>query len=303
MRRHQDWSTPAFRLPSVAEAVGPFVDPRFLRAAVETTGEAWSIVESERAIMVVSSGGGRMALAGDPDLTDYRSPRGEGVDDLVAEVAAGCRPGTCIDLDSLPQEAAEPMAKGMEAAGVPVEASRHAVSAVLALPDDFDAYLSGLDKKQRHELRRKRRRYEAAVGEVRHSAHRGIGWGFDEFIRLHRLAGGDKGRFMTSSRRSFFTRLAETPGWRTDLLAVPGADRAAACAFGYADREGYFLYNSSYDPALAEASPGMVLLGALIESAIADGLPRFDFLKGDEPYKLRLGAEERPLYRLRGVVR
>ena len=36
----------------------------------------------------------------------------------------------------------------------------------------------------------------------------------------------------------------------------------------------------------------------MIETAIEEGLPRFDFLKGDEVYKFRLGAEERPLFRL-----
>jgi CelD/BcsL family acetyltransferase involved in cellulose biosynthesis len=37
----------------------------------------------------------------------------------------------------------------------------------------------------------------------------------------------------------------------------------------------------------------------MIEQAIGEGIGRFDFLKGDEVYKFRLGAEERPLYRVR----
>jgi CelD/BcsL family acetyltransferase involved in cellulose biosynthesis len=37
----------------------------------------------------------------------------------------------------------------------------------------------------------------------------------------------------------------------------------------------------------------------MIERAIDERRPRFDFLKGDETYKFRLGAEERPLYRLK----
>ena len=38
----------------------------------------------------------------------------------------------------------------------------------------------------------------------------------------------------------------------------------------------------------------------LIESAIGAGLSHFDFLKGDEQYKYRLGARKRPLYEIRG---
>jgi CelD/BcsL family acetyltransferase involved in cellulose biosynthesis len=39
----------------------------------------------------------------------------------------------------------------------------------------------------------------------------------------------------------------------------------------------------------------------LIERSIADGLSRFDFLKGEEPYKYRLGAVERPLSIIEGT--
>ena len=44
----------------------------------------------------------------------------------------------------------------------------------------------------------------------------------------------------------------------------------------------------------------MVLLATLIRSAIERNLGVFDFLKGDEQYKYRMGAEARPLYVLEG---
>ena len=40
----------------------------------------------------------------------------------------------------------------------------------------------------------------------------------------------------------------------------------------------------------------MVLLRLLFEAAIKAGIAAFDFLKGDEVYKFRLGASERPLF-------
>jgi CelD/BcsL family acetyltransferase involved in cellulose biosynthesis len=42
------------------------------------------------------------------------------------------------------------------------------------------------------------------------------------------------------------------------------------------------------------------MLGLLIEDQIRRGAEVFDFLKGDEQYKFRLGAEKRPLFRLQG---
>ena len=69
-----------------------------------------------------------------------------------------------------------------------------------------------------------------------------------------------------------------------------------AAAFGFEDDVAYYLYNSAFDPSAGRVSPGVVLVSLLIERAIATGKTIFDFLKGDEPYKFRLGAEPRPLF-------
>lgn len=102
---------------------------------------------------------------------------------------------------------------------------------------------------------------------------------------------------MTDRRLAFFSRLARSPGWRVDYLQTP-TGKAAACVFGWSDADGYYLYNSCFDPELQAASPGLVLLQAMIEDSIKKGLRIFDFLKGDEDYKARLGAKPRPLQRL-----
>jgi CelD/BcsL family acetyltransferase involved in cellulose biosynthesis len=49
---------------------------------------------------------------------------------------------------------------------------------------------------------------------------------------------------------------------------------------------------------MSDASPGVAIIGAAIERATTESAPVFDFLKGDEVYKFRLGARERPLYRV-----
>ncbi|MDH4309836.1 MAG: GNAT family N-acetyltransferase, partial [Acidimicrobiia bacterium] len=254
--------------------------------------------ESVAGIVSLDVAGDLVTFTGPSDLTDYHSPLGSDpaalMESVVAVLDSRCR----FDLDSLPIEAAEPLAKGLNCAGVAVEIVPHTVAAVLDLPASFDEYLALIGKKQRHELRRKRRRYEELVGEPVFESHHGEGWAFDEFVRLHRMSGGGKGRFMDAEHEAFFRALVHQAGWRIDLLRIPGTDSAAACLFVFADSEGMYLYNSAYDPALADASPGMAMLGAAIEAGINSGSPRFDFLKGDEIYKFRLGAVERALYRV-----
>ncbi len=285
-------------LHPLAPAVGPFPLPSFIGAVTSFRGEAVEVVGDDRGALAVTIVGDVIQIAGHTDLTDYHSPLGEDLgavaDGLAGMVADGCR----LDLDSLPEEACGPLAAALTDRGLQPTVSEHTVSAVVQLPETFDEYLGMLSKKQRHEVRRKHRRYEDALGEVIHEVHDEPGWAFDEFIRLHRMAEGEKGEFMTPERQTFFETLVELDGWRVDVLRVPDTDRAAATLFSYSDSSGIYLYNSSYDPELSEASPGIAIVGTLIDQAISEGLPRFDFLKGDETYKFRLGAEARPLYRI-----
>jgi CelD/BcsL family acetyltransferase involved in cellulose biosynthesis len=290
-----EWDSSGFALAPAADATGPFPLAPFLQLTATPTTE---VFEHDSGLAVLSIDEGRVEFGGEADLTDYHTPLGANIDHLFSDIAGHLGRGTTFDLDSMPLEAAEPVAKGLEMAGLDVEIEQHAVAAVLALPATYEGYLEAIGKKQRHEVRRKRRRYEEHVGGLHYESHHAEGYAFDEFVRLHRRSVGAKGRFMTAEHEEFFRTLIATPGWRLDILRIPETECAAACLFVFVDDTGMYLYNSAYDPDLAEASPGVAILGASIEQAISEGLPRFDFLKGDEIYKFRLGATERPLFRV-----
>ncbi len=292
MRIHQDWNAAAFHLPAVADYLGPFPGRDFLRAVTERV----ELVEGEDGLLALERGAdGTVWMAGRSFLTDYHSPRGSRVPALVAEWWQSQERGVKLSWDSLPRQAARVAEEGLVLAGADPVTEQTAVTAVLHLPPTYDEYMHLVGKKERHEIRRKARRYERGLGEARLQTQRGPGWGFEEFVRLHKLAGGAKGQFMDEQTTPLFRRLADLPGWRVDLLADEEG-KTAACMFGYSDAEGYYLYNSSFDPAYSAFSPGVVLLSSLIEKAVGEGLSRFDFLKGDETYKRRLGAVYRPLY-------
>lgn len=292
MRIHQDWNADGFDYPTVEDHLGPFPGRGFLRAVTPRV----ELVEGDDALLALERAeDGAVRMAGRSSLTDYHSPRGSRVPALVAEWWRHQEPGTRIDWDSLPRRAAGVMEEGLTLAGAEPVTGQTAVTAVLHLPATYTEYLQVVGKKERHEIRRKARRYHREVGEPIIRTERGPGWGFEEFVRLHRLAAGAKGRFMDNQTEAVFRRLAGLPGWRVDLLADQGG-KAAACVFGYSDADSYYLYNSSFDPAHSRSSPGVVLLSSMIEKAVSEGLSRFDFLKGDETYKRRLGAVHRPLY-------
>ncbi len=300
---HTDWTTPGFSRDPVASAIGAFARRPFLEAwwdVRRAPGDELLLVEDTDAMLSLYRRGAVIEFLGESDLTDYHSPLGQGVADVVAAFVGSLPPGQGLHFDSLPWEAADPIVKGLRSVGCSAEPEQHTIAAVLDLPASFDAYLDGLDKKHRHELRRKRRRFELTMGGARLEETTSPE-GLSEFVRLHRMALGEKGDFFTPDIEAWFLRLLDLPDVRLDLLF--GAEgRAVAGGFGFEDDDGYYLYNSAYDTTLGEASPGIVLLWALIESAIDRGRPRFDFLKGDEQYKYRLGASPRPLYRIEATT-
>jgi CelD/BcsL family acetyltransferase involved in cellulose biosynthesis len=279
-----------------AEAVGPFPHRPFLETWWEHRGEgALSVVDCGTSAAAFIEVGGTLSFAGDPDVTDYHSPLGDQPGMAVAAAIAGAPSGTTVVLDSMPEEVARPVMAAAVAAGIEPVVREHEATMVLDLSGDAAATMSG---KQRHEMRRKERRFVEAVGEpglITGPA------GFDLFVAMHRMSEGPKGGFMSAANESFLRDLLGVAGSLVDVLVTGEGDPVAA-AFGFADSDAYYLYNSSFDPRAEAISPGMVLLQMLIERESSVGRHRFDFLKGTEEYKRRLGALPRALFQIEGVV-
>ena len=172
------------------------------------------------------------------------------------------------------------------------------------LPLRYEEYLQEqVDKKQRHEIRRKQRRAEreAQVGFYLVGAKHLLEAEIDDFVALQRASRADKADFMTPEMRRFFLATArqmlDAGTLRLFFLTLNGEKAATLFAFEY-DRR-FWLYNSGYDPdAYAQLSPGWVILSYAIQYAIATGCRVFDFMQGDEEYKYRFGAQDYKVMRV-----
>jgi CelD/BcsL family acetyltransferase involved in cellulose biosynthesis len=294
---HSDWETGGFDRPPVAAAVGPFAGRAMLKTWWDVRGDGnLLLLEGPDALLPMVQSGNTISLLGEADLFDYHSPLGEGVGKLVATWAAALPAGINLDFDSLPAEAADVLMAGLTEAGLAPVAAVHQSAAVLEVPGDFDIYLASLDKKQRHETRRKGRRFTEMLGAPRLVREYGPA-AVSRFAAMHRLATGAKGTFMDPTTESLFGGLHADAGAVIDFLYGDG-DEPVAAAFGFEDASAYYLYNSAYAPAASAASPGIVLVAELIRQTAEAAHDRFDFLKGDEVYKYRLGAVARPLWRI-----
>ncbi len=79
-----------------------------------------------------------------------------------------------------------------------------------------------------------------------------------------------------------------TPTFGALLSAVYAGDRPTAVHFGIRTERTFHWWFAAYDSTAGRFSPGNYLLLQLMEELAAKGITRFDFGKGDEPYKTRM---------------
>ena len=175
----------------------------------------------------------------------------------------------------------------------------------IPLPADFESYLASIDKKQRHEIRRKMRRAAENDLPVRWYLVTDESALESEMDSFFALMGQDpkKEIFLTPTMRAQMqstARVALQNGWLwLAFLEVDGVKAAGALNFDYGNR--LWGYNSGVNRAFNELSPGWVLLAHTLQWAIEHGRVEFDFMRGGEDYKYRFGARDRLVMRV--VVR
>ena len=236
------------------------------------------------------------------------------VDLLEREVSPGEQPTERWDeVDLRRLRCGDPAADALEAAfvtraataGWRVVREREDVCPVVALPEtgDFQQYLGTLGKKERHEIRRKVRRAEAA-GEVRLEASADPSADLEAFIELHQKRWGAEGLFPATpggeSSRVFFRELFRRfgPDGSLRLMFLTVAGRRIAAGVHFDDGETIYYYNAGVDPDARDLSPGVVMVARYMEMALTSGRRRVDFLRGDEPYKYEWGAVDEPIQRI-----
>jgi CelD/BcsL family acetyltransferase involved in cellulose biosynthesis len=192
----------------------------------------------------------------------------------------------------------------LERLGFDVEIEQQEVCPVIELPDDWEGYLNLLDKKNRHELRRKMRR-SGADGEIdwyivneSHNLEEQLAL----FLRLMAESAKYKAEFLQNPQHvAFFNSVMPemyANGWlQLVFLTIDGEHAAAYLNFDY--NKHILVYNSGLSRDFVNASPGILLLAHNIRYAIENGYEVFDFLRGNEEYKYRMGGKDTAVYMLK----
>lgn len=246
------------------------------------------------------------------DVTDYVDifydpAHSEGVMDLLVSVLAERAASyTRINLCNL--RVASPsldlLRAALERTGFRTEVEHQEVCPVIPLNRTFEQYIEGLDKKNRHELRRKMRLAEGSRELSLKYVDQGddLEHYIDLFMGLMAQSMEQKSEFLQNQQhvaffRSILPAMMEN-GWLQLAFLMQGESPAAAYVnFIYKGR--VMVYNSGLSLAHGQLSPGIILLLYLIRDACNAGYAAFDFLRGDENYKFRMGGVPEPLHMLK----
>ena len=175
----------------------------------------------------------------------------------------------------------------------------------IPLNGSFDEYLSRLERKQRHEIRRKMRRAAESGLNVRFyvvDRKADIERELESFFHLM-IQDPNKAMFLRDVMRdqmSTTIRAAFEQGYLwLAFLEIGGVRVAASLNFDYKNK--LWGYNSGVSREHMELSPGWVLLAHTIQWCCENGRCEFDFMRGDEEYKYRFGGVNRFVMRARVI--
>lgn len=164
----------------------------------------------------------------------------------------------------------------------------------ITLPTSWEAYLTTLSRKHRHELERKIRKFE------REHIDAGIEESSDpkkdvEILLSLMAKDPAKQTFLTPKMKAFFTEMTNTFSGQISLLILSMGDKKAAATFSFIQSDTYYLYNSGFDKTCC-ANGGFYLKAQSIKRAIEKGMKEYNFLQGSERYKYELGAIDAGIY-------
>lgn len=315
----EEWQnlTPTWlKLLSQAQTNHFFQTPWFLQTWWETLGSGklhlitfWNEADLVGIAPTYITQQKQLQFVGDRDLCDYldlivhQAHQKEVYEAFTQELIALKDQGvTSVSLVSLPGDS--PTVDALKSSTeIRFESHRQDVSPRLQLPNSWEEYLASLERKQRHEIRRKWRKLESEFPHqfllVENDSD--LSRASEEFITLHQKSSPEKNLFWTPQRRLFFTKLIETMAaqglLRLFFLEIEG--KKVATMLGFVYKHSFYLYNSGFEPTeYKEIGTGSTLLAYTIKYAIENNLKVFDFLRGDEAYKFRLGGVGSPVWDL-----
>ncbi len=209
-----------------------------------------------------------------------------------------------IELDNIlePSPTIQALQQASLTLGLKIEVSQLERAPYIPLNGDYEEYLARLDKKQRHEIRRKMRRMLELPEPTRWyivSDPATLDEEIEAFLQLMAFD-PEKLAFLTDKMKQQM-RLSMRDAFKAGTLQLAFmciGDARVAAYLNYDFGNRIYVYNSGINPQYFEHSPGWVLLGHLLKWANENSRFEFDFMRGTEDYKYKFGGVDRQVMRV-----
>jgi len=231
----------------------------------------------------------------------------QAVEEIARIVFANRRLWDYIELrDTADSPLITALSAAMRSRGMRVFETARRVCRYILLPDTFEKYLTGVSTGLRANYRRRwralQREHQAeclAVSDPDELERR-----FPDLIALHRLRFEQRhaeSAFLAEGVQEFQTeamRVLAADGFARLFLLQAGGE-AVAALYGFSVGRSFQFYQCGMHPGWVRYGLGQVLIGSAIERNIASGHATFDFLRGDESYKMQWADRSRENITLR----
>ncbi|NOY78564.1 MAG: GNAT family N-acetyltransferase [Calditrichaeota bacterium] len=148
----------------------------------------------------------------------------------------------------------------------------------------------------RNRSRRLRKKHTIEIHRIR--SLREFDLAVEIFFDLHQKnwrSRGMPGSFATEEKREFYRRMGRRfleNGWLQFRFSYLDG-RPATAEFGILLDNVYYSLQSGYDPEFRKFNMGHFLLYEIVQWLVNKGVERIEFLRGDEGYKFKWGAQKR----------
>jgi CelD/BcsL family acetyltransferase involved in cellulose biosynthesis len=163
----------------------------------------------------------------------------------------------------------------------------------LELDDSWEDYLRARSTRMRKKIRRELRMMEALAGVRRTTLSDDAERQIEILLQLWQMRWGALPATRLAEYSAVFRACAAAGCLWLDVLWQGSAPIVALLAFLDRPQGSFCYYISGFDSRYAALSPGSVMVAHSIRAAIQGGYRGYDFLRGDEHYKLSFGARIR----------
>ncbi len=176
------------------------------------------------------------------------------------------------------------------------------------LPPSWEELNKRLSKSMRRKTKKAVQRTSDERCEIISSDDVDFEWLWPKFVALHqqrREMLGQAGCFADQAFGQFLKQASEKliAERRADLMLINFEGLPLASMLLFNDVSTNYMYQSGVDCERMKLEPGYQLALVAIQKSIENGYQKFDFLRGDEPYKSRWDTRRVPILRTRLVPR